>query len=381
MGPGLLALPLWVILLLPFAKILTTGLSIGSGGSGGIFGPGMVIGGMVGAVVWRLCYHVLPGVPSTPAPFVIVGMMALFGGIARAPLAVMLMVAEMTGNLSLLAPAMIAVSISYVMVGQNSIYRSQVPTRADSPAHRLQFSFPLLSTLAVRQAMSPFQVRLSPSQAIAEALSLLGQADQKGAPVVDEQGILRGVLDLEDIEHLSLQEREGHTVGELMKRDVHTIHIDETLDNALEQLTSDRLHWAPVIDVERLSLEPIPVGMLSVADIVNLYRTASTKDMRRMQGMIDGTVMLETTVEPAMPLANCLLRDAKIPTDCLIVSIQREGEQLFPRGGTLIKPGDTLTVLMSPQGETYWDTYLRGNTDQNKKDTTLLEETTLEKAL
>ncbi len=101
MGSGLLAIPLWVILLLPFAKIATTGLTVGSGGSGGIFGPGMVIGGMLGAVVWRLCYHVLPGVPDTPGPFVIVGMMALFGGIAHAPLAVMLMVAEMTGNLSM----------------------------------------------------------------------------------------------------------------------------------------------------------------------------------------------------------------------------------------------------------------------------------------
>src|SRR3989440_12350372 len=152
MGPGLLSLPLWVILALPFAKILTTGLSIGSGGSGGIFGPGMVIGAMVGASVWRLCYHVLPGVPDTPGPFVIVGMMALFGGIAHAPLAVMLMVAEMTGNLSMLAPAMIAVSLAYLIVGKTTIYRSQLESRAASPAHRFQFTFPLLSTLLVRQA-------------------------------------------------------------------------------------------------------------------------------------------------------------------------------------------------------------------------------------
>src|SRR5579883_859173 len=64
MGSGLLSLPLWVVLVLPFAKILTTGLSIGSGGSGGIFGPGMVIGGMLGVSVWRLCYGFLPGLPS-----------------------------------------------------------------------------------------------------------------------------------------------------------------------------------------------------------------------------------------------------------------------------------------------------------------------------
>jgi CIC family chloride channel protein len=138
MGSELLSLPLWVVVLLPFAKILTTGLSIGSGGSGSIFGPGMVIGGMTGAFLWRISYHVLPGLPTTPGPFVIVGMMALFGGIAHAPLAVMLMVAEMTGNLSLLAPAMIAVSLSYLIVGQATIYSKQLDSRADSPAHRFQ---------------------------------------------------------------------------------------------------------------------------------------------------------------------------------------------------------------------------------------------------
>src|SRR4051795_8320992 len=133
MPQHLLGLPLWLVLALPFAKILATSLSIGSGGSGGVFGPGMVIGGLLGASIWRLLEPIAPSVPLDPAPFVIVGMMALFGGVAHAPLAVMLMVAEMTGNLSLLAPAMIAVGISSIIVGKDTIYTSQVDTRADSP--------------------------------------------------------------------------------------------------------------------------------------------------------------------------------------------------------------------------------------------------------
>src|SRR5262245_23456252 len=117
---GLARLPLWLVLILPVAKIATTSLSIGSGGSGGIFGPGMVIGGMLGASLWRLGHGVLPGMPAQPAAFVIIGMMALFGGIAHAPLAVMLMVAEMTGNLSLLAPAMLAVAVPPALVGDST---------------------------------------------------------------------------------------------------------------------------------------------------------------------------------------------------------------------------------------------------------------------
>ncbi len=240
MGPGILALPLWVILLLPFAKIITTGLSIGSGGSGGIFGPGMVIGAMVGAVVWRLSYHVLPGVPDNPTPFVIVGMMALFGGIAHAPLAVMLMVAEMTGNLSMLAPAMIAVGISSAIVGDATIYTSQVDTRADSPAHRLQLSIPLLSTLVVRQAMSPALIKFSPQQTVAEAERLLAEHAIGGGPVLDERGNLLGVLTLADIQSLSPEERGQRPVEDAMNREVLVAHPDDTLDVALEQLTSHR---------------------------------------------------------------------------------------------------------------------------------------------
>ncbi|MFL5661856.1 MAG: chloride channel protein, partial [Ktedonobacteraceae bacterium] len=358
MGPGLLSLPLWVVLALPFAKIVTTGLSIGSGGSGGIFGPGMVIGGMLGATVWRLCYHVLPGIPETPAPFVIVGMMALFGGIAHAPLAVMLMVAEMTGNLSMLAPAMIAVGIASILVGKATIYTSQVDTRADSPAHRLQLSFPLLSTLAVRQAMTAHPLRFSPKQTLAEAEQQLAHHNESGAPVVDQHGNLQGVLTMADIQRIPLAEREQSCVEGAMQRDVLAIYPDDTLDEALEELTNKRVSWAPVVDAEALSGDRHVMGTISAASIVRLYRQTLAKDSRRMRGLIEGTVMLETTIQSEMHLANVPLRDAQLPAECLVVSIRREDELLFPRGSTVIRPGDVVTFLVNPRGEARLQHYL-----------------------
>src|SRR5690606_28859226 len=182
MGQALLGVPLWLVLLLPFAKVLATSLSIGSGGSGGIFGPGMVIGGLVGAALWRLGHGWLPNLPVDPAPFVIVGMMALFGSIAHAPLAMMLMVAEMTGNLSLLAPAMIAVAFATALVGDRTIYVAQLPNRAASPAHRVRMAFPLLSSLTVRDAMRP-------AAAVAEDASV---EDARLAAGEDGAVVLRG---------------------------------------------------------------------------------------------------------------------------------------------------------------------------------------------
>jgi CIC family chloride channel protein len=297
MGSGLLSLPLWVVVLLPFVKILTTGLSIGSGGSGGIFGPGMVIGGMTGALLWRLSYHVLPGLPTTPGPFVIVGMMALFGGIAHAPLAVMLMVAEMTGNLSLLAPAMIAVSLSYLIIGKTTIYRSQLDSRADSPAHRFQFTFPLLSTLLVRQAMVPVSVQLRENQTVAEAAALLAEHQLRGAPVLSGQGILQGVLTQTDIGRVPSTERDQHHVKETMKHHALVIHADESLDEALEELTTNRVSWAPVIEEARaLTQDHQVIGVVSIPQMVRLYRETLVKDSRRLRELGEGTVMSEVKV-------------------------------------------------------------------------------------
>ena len=147
---------LWIVLIVPFARILATGLSIGSGGSGGIFGPGMVIGAFMGAAVWRLFDPVFPSMGHDPAPYVIVGMMSCFGGISRAPLAVMLMVAEMTGSLSILTPAMIAVGISWLIVrrSDDTIYRSQLKSRSDAPSQRLLAGLPLLAAIPVTRAMA-----------------------------------------------------------------------------------------------------------------------------------------------------------------------------------------------------------------------------------
>ena len=107
--------------------------------------------------------------PAEPAPFTIIAMMALFGGIAHVALAVMLMVAEMTENLSLLPPVMIAVGLSSLVCGNCTIYRSQLPTRAHSPANWYQFSFPLLTRLTVREAMEASPLLLWPDAPIIEA--------------------------------------------------------------------------------------------------------------------------------------------------------------------------------------------------------------------
>lgn len=138
---ALMTIPLWIVLVLPLAKIVATSLSIGTGGSGGIFGPGIVIGAFVGATTWRVgdLLH-LPGVPGAPGIFVVVGMMACFGSVAHAPLAVLIMVAEMTGSFSVVPGAIIAVGIASLLMYRTkvSIYRAQRLNRETAEAERLR---------------------------------------------------------------------------------------------------------------------------------------------------------------------------------------------------------------------------------------------------
>ncbi|WP_328914967.1 MULTISPECIES: chloride channel protein [unclassified Streptomyces] len=128
----LLDLSPWVLVAVPLAKIVATSVSVGSGGSGGIFGPCLVVGAGVGAVVWRL-FEPTGLVPHSPLACVVVGMAACLGPVARAPLAVLVMAVETVGDASLLAPGIVGVLCASVVVGRTTLYRSQVERRGDGP--------------------------------------------------------------------------------------------------------------------------------------------------------------------------------------------------------------------------------------------------------
>jgi len=136
-------LSLTTILLLLLLKAPAMALTIGSGGSGGVFAPTVTIGAMLGAAVGTILNMVLPNADAPVAGFVVVGMAAVFSGAARTPISTLIMVAEMTGGYALIAPAMLANIMAFMVqrsLTTNSpyptLYESQVETREDSPLHR-----------------------------------------------------------------------------------------------------------------------------------------------------------------------------------------------------------------------------------------------------
>ena len=105
----------WILLLVALGKILTTGLTIGSGGSGGVFGPSMVIGGCGGGALGMMFHHLWPGLVLHPASFAVVGMAGFFAAAAKTPFSTLIMVSELTGGYSLAAA---------VVVGLHAVFHS-----------------------------------------------------------------------------------------------------------------------------------------------------------------------------------------------------------------------------------------------------------------
>ena len=117
-------------------------LTIGSGGSGGVFAPSLFVGALLGSALGVLLQHI--GITDAPiAGLALVGMAAVFGGAARVPIATMVMVAEMTGGYKLMAPTMVAVVISFLLqtwltrkARYPSLYEAQLPGPTDSPIYK-----------------------------------------------------------------------------------------------------------------------------------------------------------------------------------------------------------------------------------------------------
>ncbi len=323
-----------LLIALPFLRIVTTSLSVGSGGSGGIFGPGMVIGGFTGAVAWRL-FHGMPGFPTEPGPVVIIAMVAMFGSVAHAPLAMLLMVGEMTGNLSLLAPAMVAVAVATLLVGDTTIYKSQVASRADSPAHRDRFAFPLLSALPAYRAVVPVP-SIDFDVTVADALAALQSARISYGVVVDHDGKMIGDVVADALRAAP----EGTLVSEVAEEVPALVLAETPLDEALDTLAAHERRWLPVLDGET---GPV-MGAIDTRALMRSYRRAVQSQVRPLTPVTDDVNTMEVRLTDESPVAGRTMAEAGFPRGVRVLTIHRGNTVVVPYGDTTLQPGDRLTV-------------------------------------
>lgn len=207
-GTGLAA---WILLLFSLGKILTLSLTIGSGGSGGMFGPTLYVGATLGAA-FAAALNLLH-LHLDSSWFAVVGMAAVFAGGARVPIAAMVMVIEMTGGFELIMPTMIAVALAFIVqltltrhAKYPTIYEAQVPTPAESPAHRRAYynaTVNLLKRQEVQLDRDILSRELRSALARGEGIPLTERSEQlyslalaPGSPVVGREVRSLGLADL-----------------------------------------------------------------------------------------------------------------------------------------------------------------------------------------
>jgi CIC family chloride channel protein len=262
-----------MLLLLVFAKILATSFCIGSGGSGGVFGPTLVIGAMLGGFLGITFDTLFPGIITESASFVLVGMAALLACVAKTPLAAIIMVSELTGNYNLLPPLMLASTLAFVISGKWTIYEKQAASRMDSAAHRQEMTIDVLELISVEDAMNTNIITVDPSTKVPTVLNLVHKYGHLGYPVLENMKLV-GIVTFEDAEKVPLNERNNTLVRDIMTRSLVVTFKDESLEVALKKLLDNKIGRLPVVDQD----DPLKlIGLLSKFDIIRTHAKFSSR--------------------------------------------------------------------------------------------------------
>jgi CIC family chloride channel protein len=261
-----------VLLAVALGKIVTTSLTIGSGGSGGVFGPSMVIGGCAGGALGILLHHFWPTLVPQPATFVIVGMAGFFAAAAKTPVSTLVIVSEMTGHYSLLLPTLWVCILAFLLSDEESIYSSQVLSRSRSPAHQGDYVREVLSGLHVQQFLTTQTevASVHPGDRTAKVADYLSDTSSPALPVTDSKGTLLGIVALEEVLLASqFPDLDPLVVAaDLMRADVTPLQPQDTLDRALELFVESDLMALPVVVGMP---ERHVIGMVKRSDVSSTY--------------------------------------------------------------------------------------------------------------
>jgi len=268
----------WLLLLvLVFVKIAATSLTIGSGGSGGVFAPSLFIGAMMGGIYGHIVHHLFPSVTATSGSYSLVGMGAIVAGTTHAPITSILILFEMTDNYRIILPLMMTCIISTLTVRQiqeESIYTMKLVRRGIDV--RAGKEVTILRSLQVKDFMIRSAVSISENLALSDLLNLIKESTYTYFPVVNGKEELVGVISLQDIRPVLLEEALMNLViaKDIMTEVVVTITSDQNLYDAMGKFESKDIDQIPVVDKHN----PRKIqGMLRRTDMMNAYQNALVK--------------------------------------------------------------------------------------------------------
>jgi CIC family chloride channel protein len=260
------------LIALAIGKIFTTSFSIGSGGSGGVFGPSIVIGGAMGGAVGQIFHMFIPTVVANPGAFVIVGMAGFFTAVSNTPISTIIFVSEMTNSYHLLLPSLLVCSLCYLLSQRFSIYEKQVKSRVDSPAHAGEFMMDILQTMKVGNLVHLIKKVqcVSENMSFSEFKTLYQITKQHYFPVLNANGEFTGIFSSNDIREVifTIHIEDLVVMKDIMISDLITTTPAQDLNTVLHKLTQKNIDALPVVN------ETNPkelIGLIYRRDIIAHY--------------------------------------------------------------------------------------------------------------
>jgi CIC family chloride channel protein len=262
----------WLLATLLFGKLVTTTLTLGSGGSGGIFSPSLFMGAMLGGAVGNLFGALFPAITAPPGAYALVAMAAVFGGAAHAPITAILILFEMTGDYRIILPLMTAVVVSTLVshvISPETIYTIKLrrrgidvlaPRRADP-----------LGQVRVADVMVRDPVRLESALPFRSVLDHLRRHPFTSFPVVDGDRRLVGILGYSELREALTGEVSPatRTAGDLMRTPPPVSYVDETLTDVTAKFAVSGVGRLPVVSRG----DPTTLlGVISHSDVLAAYQ-------------------------------------------------------------------------------------------------------------
>ena len=278
-GTGHLAIPIemfggfpWYLLIaFALAKMLATSLTLGSGGSGGLFTPTLFVGAALGGGLGTLAHHLLPGFGLHPEAWALVGMAGLIAGTLHAPITAIFMVFEMTDDYNIVPPLMIVSVIALATArrfAKHGLYDGWLARRGEHLAHGTDRA--IMHRLLVRDVMNATPVRVAPGATLAEVVAATSESRVTTLPVVDANGLLQGVITYAEL-RLALLDR-GELATLLLAADLaeptEVAVATDTVQTALAKLNARAADLLPIVESEA---RPMLLGVLSREDVLAAY--------------------------------------------------------------------------------------------------------------
>jgi CIC family chloride channel protein len=269
----------WVagtLILMGLLKLVATSLTLGSGGSGGIFAPSLFIGAMLGTAVGKMFGGFFPTMTGPMGAYGVVGMAAVFAGATRAPFTAILIIFEMTRDYAIILPLMTAVVISTVIsraFRRETIYTMKLVRRGIDIEHEEMSD--VMRNITVKEAMTCNFPTVPDTMRVSKLLNEFRKTGHHGFPVVDKEGKLAGIVTQTDVErHLvTTAGRERQLVGDIATKSPFVAYPEQTLDKVLSG-TEEEYGRIPVVSHDDARCL---VGVLRRQDIIRAYQKKAKK--------------------------------------------------------------------------------------------------------